>query len=646
MCGIAGIVVTTDLAESAGLLARMSQRIGHRGPDDVGYLQWAPGRDVVSGREPQPASACTVGLAHRRLAVLDLSEAARQPMSTGDGRFHLVFNGEIYNFVELRQQLEDAGAGFRSRGDTEVLLAAFARWGPDSLRRLVGMFALAVLDVQKRTLFLARDFFGIKPLYYTRWRHGFAFASEIKALLELPGVGRRANPARLYDYIRFGLTDHGDQTMIDGIRQLPPAGFLEIPLDAPGDPQVDCYWNPDQVGRADLSLDEAAARLRELWFDNVRLHMRSDVPVGAALSGGIDSSAIVVAMRHLMGRKLELHTFHYAAGAGDIDEESYAELAARTAGATAHAVRAGAGDLIDSLDELIDSQDEPFGSTSIFAQRCVFAAAARRGIKVMLDGQGADEILGGYRYFTASRAATLLRRGSWLEAWRLLARARELPPSGQAPPLPLHAAGLLLPKSLHAAAMKAIGQDLMPEWLDAEWFARHDVALRPPRQADGPEYLREQLWLATRQTSLPELLRYEDRNSMAFSIESRVPFLTPELVEFVLSLPEQYIVGPDGTSKRVFRAAMRGLVPDEILDRKDKIGFATPERAWLAELRHWVTDVLACDAAAEIPAINLAAMRRRWKSYLESNRAGESDFRFWRWVNLIRWVEMRMITFD
>jgi asparagine synthase (glutamine-hydrolysing) len=641
MCGIAGMLWAEPAARRRAV-ADVLRLLEHRGPDDHGWLLLTP-RGLRRGRGDPGDEPAAAALLHRRLSILDLSDAGWQPMSSPDGRHHLVFNGEIYNYVELRRELEDLGHAFRSRSDTEVLLAAYGRWGRKALDRLVGMFAFAVLDTRDRTLFLARDFFGIKPLYYTHLPRGFAFASEIKALLELPGVRRRVDPQRLYDYLRFGLSDHGGRTLFAEVRQLPAAHCLEVHLDRPGEARPVRYWQVNLDDRLNLPLEEAGRRLRELFLENVRLHLRSDVPVGAALSGGIDSSAIVTAMRHLEPR-LDLHAFSYVADDRALSEERWIDEAGQAARAVVHKVRPAPGELVDDLDRLVYQQDEPFGSTSIYAQHRVFRLAREAGVTVMLDGQGADELLAGYRPYLAARLASLLRQGRLGQALGFLKRAAGLPGSGGRKHLLLHAAARSLPPCLRAWGLRLAGRGRMPDWLDASWFERQGVTARPrPAAPPAAEVLREELRQSLGETSLPMLLRYEDRNSMAHSIESRVPFLTPALVDFVLRLPEEHLIARDGTSKNVFRLAMRGLVPDAVLDRRDKIGFATPEQGWLAALRPWVERTLVGEAARAVPALDPAGVRREWRDVLDGRRP--FDARVWRWVNLIRWADRFAVDF-
>jgi asparagine synthase (glutamine-hydrolysing) len=406
----------------------------------------------------------------------------------------------------------------------------------------------------------------------------------------------------------------------------------------------------------DIGYPEATRQLRELFLDSVRLHLRSDVPVGAALSGGIDSSAIVNAMRHLEPR-LELHAFSYIAETPQLSEEKWVDLAAQKAGAVVHKIQAEPGELVDDLDRLIYQQDEPFGSSSIYVQHRVFRRAREAGISVMLDGQGADEMLGGYRPCLAARLASLLRQGQWLEALRFLERIRRLPGTGGILRMLLQCAGFLLPGKLKYLGKQWLQQSVMPPWLNASWFEAHGIHWRsdpaekssrcscliphPSSLSPRSDLLRGHLHRSLMETSLPMLLRYEDRNSMAHSIESRVPFLTPDLAGFLLRLPEEYLIGPDGVSKRIFRAAMRGIVPDQVLDRRDKIGFATPEQQWFTRLRPWVEQTLS--AANDIPALHAPALHQEWRTLIQSKKG--FDMRPWRWVNLIRWAERFEVEF-
>jgi asparagine synthase (glutamine-hydrolysing) len=677
MCGILGLLQADGAPVDPAWLLRAATAIRHRGPDDEGFLLadlagrhlrlcGGPDSDPALNLPPvqQAEGAYALGLAHRRLSILDLSPAGHQPMGSEDGRYWIVFNGEVYNYLELRAELADAGYAFHTGTDTEVILAAYRHWGAACVARFMGMWAFAIWDVDTRTLFLARDPFGIKPLYYVNDGRRFAFASELKSLLTLPGLSRRANPAALYDYLIEMVMDHGGDTFYAAINQLPAAHTLTVPVDAPEKAVLERYWSVRWGRNVDLSFDEAAAHLRGLFLKNIGLHLRSDVPVGMALSGGIDSSAIVSAVRHLNPAQ-EIHTFSYLADDPALTEEQWVTLVNNASGAVPHATRLTPQELVADLDTLIAAQDIPFGSTSIYAQHRVFRLTHDAGIKVMLDGQGADEYLAGYAHFVPFRMTSLMLQGRWGEAGRFARtmnrspyyRGSKLKPTKIFKALPNGLRRLerdlraRMGCALDPEALKGIYKlfgvkdgSMRSAWLNQRWFLTHGVSGWFEQGYPGGEAMKGHMRAQLTESCLPGLLRYEDRNSMAYSIESRVPFLTTEIVEFVLSLPEDYILAPDGTSKAVFRQAMRGIVPDPILDRRDKIGFATPEQSLLELLRPWVESVLSSDRAAAIPALNMPGMLDEWQTVSSGARPYHQNI--WRWLNVIRWAELNDVTFD
>lgn len=653
MCGIFGIYSSDHTPLSISEVFRSTTLLKHRGPDDEGYLlvdtqtgRIAPcgGPDTdpslrQSNIQTQPfQQQFDLAFGFRRLSILDVSPAGHQPMASSDGACWIVYNGEIYNYLELRSELITHGYQFRTGTDTEVILAAYQHWGLDCLKHFTGMWAFALLDTTQRRLFLARDRFGIKPLYYSNNVSHFVFASEIKALLQSDTVSTRINPQRLYDYLNFGITDYGDETLFADIKQLPAAHYLVVPLASEAKSSPLRYWQINLNKRSSLSFEAAALELKELFLESVKLHLRSDVPVGAALSGGIDSSAIVMAMRH-HEPDLNLHTFSYIAGDHSISEERWVDTIVGAANSVAHKVKPTAEELVSDLDQLLSTQDEPFGSTSIYAQNRVFRLAREAGIKVMLDGQGADELLAGYPYYLSSRLASLLSRLRFFEAKRLAHAAGSVSGLGELK-LILSGTGLIVPRLKGAA--KRLGGNGRGD-LNLQWFDKQGLHSQDPALERNKDFLRKELANSLVESSLPMLLRYEDRNSMAHSIESRVPFLTHQLIDFIFSLPESFLIGPDGTSKRVFRKAMEGLVPIEILNRRDKIGFSTPEKKWLGVLKPWVDGVLNSNAAQEIPALNLNSVRAHWHALNSAEQP--FDFRMWRWLNVIRWSERFAVKF-
>lgn len=638
MCGIAGLALSPGNAIGDDLLATLAGKLSHRGPDDEGFLSWTPGSGApTAARTPCPLPNGGLAFVHRRLTILDLSTAGWQPMLSPDGRYAIIFNGEIYNYLELRSELAGLGVSFQSRSDTEVLLQACIHWGTAALNRLTGMFAFALLDTHEQTLFLARDPFGIKPLFFAESPgKGFAFASEIGALLALPWIGRETNPQRLFEYLRFGHTDAGGQTMFADIASLPAAHYLRLDLADPRPAAPQRYWAIDPQRRTALSFEEAAEELRARFIDNVRLHLRSDVPTGVQLSGGIDSSAICAAARHIAPDG-ELHAFSYAAAPPAPNEEHWIDLVGHATGARVHKTRPAPHELMRDLTALVKLQHEPFASTGMYAQYRVFKLVAQQGVKVTLDGQGADEMFAGYPTFQAARLAALIKQGRIPQAVRLLRHLLGRQGLERPGGLLMRLASWLLPQAVQGGARRLAGQPVIPNWLDTGWFRDHGVDAATPHRPRGREALRHLLIETLTRTSLPALLRFSDRNAMAHSVECRVPFLTPDFAQFALSLPEHHLVAGDGTTKSILRHALRGLVPDPVLDRRDKVGFATPEQAWLLGSADQVDAILASPRLDRIPALQTQAIRKSWSAIRAGKRTYEPAM--WRWLNLILWSE-------
>lgn len=625
MCGIVGGWIAQSASQldfQAGLA-----KLAHRGPNDRGLERW----DSVGGE---------VVLGHTRLSIIDLSLAGHQPMQSRCGRYVIVFNGEIYNYRELRQELQVLGQEFDSDSDTEVLLASWITWGAACLARLRGMFAFVVFDKASLKMTCVRDAFGIKPFFYRLDEDGFIFASELPALLALKKQRPGLNLQRAYDYLVAGSYDDRAETFFDGVRQLLPGHTLTLDLEWATISEHRRWWWPNIAERTDLSFSEASDQLREMFLANIRLHLRSDVPLGAALSGGVDSSAVVCAMRHV-SPDMPIHTFSYVARGSEVDEEYWADLVNTHVGAIPHKVVVSPDELAADIDDMIRAQGEPFGSTSIYAQYRVFKLAHEHGITVTLDGQGADELLAGYRGYPGQRLHSHLDRADWIELLKFLRAWSQWP--GRSMNFGAKALiGQLVPNSLRSLALKIAGRDPAPAWLDSCFLkergvvclASHDL-LDNTADAGGRRVV-----AALRQSltgkGLNSLLRHGDRNSMRWSVESRVPFLTTDMAEFLLSLPEIYLISRQGETKHIFRAAMRGIVPDGILDRKDKVGFATPEQAWMKQLGSKVFDWL--DSADDLPFLNAAKCRSEVKSIIDGSRP--FDFRAWRLVNFCRWVQI------
>lgn len=619
MCGIAGSVADRGTRTREHRLRAALARLRHRGPDDMGAE-----RRELAGSE--------VWLGQTRLSVIDLSRGGHQPMVSADGRYVLVFNGELYNYLELREELIALGEVFATSSDTEVLLVAWGRWGRASLRRFRGMFAFAILDAAELKLTCVRDAFGIKPLHYALADHDLVFASEIPALLDLIGAKVEVNQRQAFRYLEYGFYDDSEETFVEGVYKLRPGSLLEYDLVTRAVVDRHQWWSPGIEERTDLDFATAAERLRELILDSVLVHLRSDVPLGVALSGGIDSSVVVAAMRRI-APDAELHTFSYVANGSSLNEEPWIDLMNAAVQAVPHKVAAGPQDLARDLEAVILAQGEPFASTSIYAQYRVFQSAREAGITVTLDGQGADELLAGYAGYPAQRIMSLLSRGDISGATRFLSAWGEWP-GRRRRSLIRSLLGQPLSPPLKEAVRTATTRQ---KWMQSQGNHRPPENALPAAEARRGRYLATALREGLMGQGLEALLRHADRNSMAFSVESRVPFLTVDIAEFLLTLPEDYLIGPDGQTKRILRAAMKGIAPDEVLDRRDKIGFETPQRDWIrqqgSELSRWL------DSAHECSFLDHEYVRAKFLAWVAGARTNVDHDSVWRLLNYCRWLE-------
>ncbi len=526
-------------------LRRMTDAMAHRGPDGEGM--WCD---------------LDVGLGFRRLAIIDLHERSNQPLHLGC--LHLVFNGEIYNYAELREELLSLGHRFKTEGDAEVLLHAWAQWREGALDRFDGMFAFGIWDEDQRRLTLAVDRFAEKPLFYCLTDDRLLFASDVRAIMAAdPAVGIPAERA-IDDFLALEALPVLPKTFFDDVSRLPPAHLVRWEQ---GRLLHRRYWIPQAVS---VPTDPAAMgeRLRELLSESVRLRLRSDVPVGTSLSGGIDSSAIVGICRGLAGGQSR-HAFTATFPGFARDEWSFAEEVALAAGVTEHhAVLPRVDELLSDLQTLVRDQEEPFLSTSIYAQWRVMRAAREAGVTVLLDGQGADELFGGY----LGSGGLALRAAGAHAALRAFVRDPAI-----AKDLAMAYASERVPRALVRRHRLARASPYVARTLAQD---SAESAPMPVNWSEDGSPLRRELHRQAFSTSLPNLCRYADRDSMAHSIEVRMPFLDHRIAEFAFSLPASSVVG-DGVTKCALRAALRGLVPDRVLDRREKVGYETPEQTWL-----------------------------------------------------------------
>ncbi len=630
MCGL--FTVVNNLNKSYKINKHLAC-IDNRGPDDFGWVNWKNGQASYSKEDVIISGELIQG--HTRLSILDLTSLGWQPMKSNCNRYSLVFNGEIYNYIELRNELKKLGVNFYTESDTEVLLNGLIHWQERLLPKLRGMFAFTFYDSIAQELLVARDPFGIKPLFYSEIESGHLFSSEVQQLLLCDEISSEMNPQLVYEYLHTGATEQTNDTMFKNIKSFPVASFSKIKVGSDSELSIKKYWEIDLTKQINPTFAEATKKVRELFLESVQLHMRSDVDVGAALSGGIDSSAIVCAMRYL-NPEHKIHTFSYVADDKYLSEEKWIDIVNDHTNAIVHKIKITKEELVEDLDDLINTQGEPFSGTNLYAQYRVFKAAKENGIKVILDGQGADEMLAGYEYYQATVIAALIKAFKWNKAWRFFQVCIKNTSSNKKS-LGKSVVAELFPLSLLTLLKNALVKRKKIKWLSVDWIKSTKVThnkFHKPKKYKGLA-LKSQLKSSLCDLGIPMLLRYEDRNSMRWSVESRVPFLHVDLVEYLYSLPEEFLLSEDATSKYVFREAMRGIVPDVILDRKDKIGFATPEKNWLTKMDFWVVDKLK--SSESMAVFDTKELTNEWVKII----AGQSsfDFRCWRWLNLINWIK-------
>ncbi len=638
MCGILSIVNTGNKVKSENLLAACSI-IRHRGPDDEGLLTWSPGEQPViwAGADTaastlqhwkydqlKPGQKFKVGFGHRRLSILDLSPGGHQPMRFDAAGLAITFNGEVYNYLEIKKELEELGHKFETRSDTEVILHAWQQWGAECLNRFNGMFAFIILDYGKKELFAVRDRFGVKPLYYYKNDGSLYLASEIKQIRTAPGYGLLLNEKAARQFLAAGAVDHTDSTFDTRVMQVPQGHYLRLDLSKDNLDFAIHKWYTLKPAKWSGSYDEAAARLKELLIDAVNIRLRSDVSVGSCLSGGLDSSSIVCIVAELLkgrGETAGQETVTACYENAKYDEWNFAQEVIRATNSRPHQTFPSFQKLHDVMHQSMWHQDEPTGSTSQFSQWEVFKTSHEAGLKVMVDGQGADEQLAGYGGNDLPFYSGLLKRAG---LFALLDEAIHYKKEkGQWP------VGFLL-NSLKLNTGKTLAIP-MADWL---------VPAQPATIHAQPAHtLQENLLRQLYQEPLPSLLRYEDRNSMAWSVESRTPFMDYRLVEFTTGLPERFVY-KRGVRKAVLRTAMSDVIPAAITNRRDKMGFVTPEEVWLkGEGRAWFMEGVenTCKHFGG-HLVNAEATLAHVREIADGKRA--FTFMPWRVFSLGKWYEM------
>lgn len=592
MCGINGF--TWGDRE---LVKKMNLAIAHRGPDGDG---------IYTDEH--------ISLGNRRLAIIDLSPSAQQPLCNEDHTIWITYNGEIYNFQEIRKDLEEKGHCFITDTDTEVIIHGYEEYGMDILNKAHGMFAFALYDSTESLLYLARDRFGIKPLYYTVLDGTIIFSSEIKGILA-HDLEKKCNDQIIFEYLIHGLIDHTEGTFFSSIYRVMPGTYLRVDLKTRAVNKKKWYSFQNHAV-TDVH------KIRELFEKSVSYRLVSDVPVGSCLSGGIDSSSIVCAMNRL-SQNPQIKTFSAVFPGASIDESEFIEEVVHTTGVHSYKVHPQHNTLLKDLPDLIRTQEEPFLGTSMYAQYCVMNLAHETGLKVLLDGQGADELFAGYPMYITPFFLELLTTLKWATFLREALCYMKIQKS-----LTLFAHAI-------SSCLRSIipTHDVMPSWITPEFYHTYSTPRTYLHDLNGK--LMETLTCST----LPGLLRYEDKNAMRWSVETRLPFLDHEFVEHVLYIPSELKIR-GGITKYIFREAMKGALPEMIRRRTDKIGFATPEEAWLQsnEFIECASQVIDAPSFQKRAYWNADKVTKTFQSFKAGNMRSKRTV--WKWINLELWLQM------
>jgi len=600
MCGLAGMMALHGGKVEPDVIERMADALRHRGPDDAGSFVQGP-----------------VGLGFRRLSILDLSPSGHQPMASYDGRYIIVFNGEIYNYVELRQELIGLGYAFRSSGDSEVLLCAYAAWGKDCLPKLNGMWAFMIYDTSRGVLFGSRDRFGVKPLYRYHAGDRMVFASEIKAILSSGYYAAETNWQVASAFLIQQHLDTTDETFFRGIVKVPAGSAFE--LDLRGEYKEWRYWSLAQLPA--IEVGDPPQMFEELFEDAVRLRMRSDVPVGVSLSGGLDSTSIICAMARLRqnGASRSEAIWAFAYMAQEFDESIYINDTLAQTQAQLVRLEIDATSLLDKLNEVLWYHDEPIHTMTALIGYELMRLAADNGVKVVLGGQGADETLAGYRnYFPHYWHTLYTSTGLRHTREEITAYSRGGTPDRLLREVRLCA---LRSKLRRLSAYRALARWRRNKIAqESVWFTRDFLASLPLEHQEAEQSLDAALRFSIERKNLPLYLRVEDRNSMAHSVEMRLPFMDFRLISYLFQAPPNWKMrGP--WNKYILREAMRGKIPESVRLRPDKMGFPFPAQKWLGEgIRTSLLELLDSQTMRERGIYDLQAIRRALAHKEEDNR--------------------------
>ncbi|MFZ4413870.1 MAG: asparagine synthase (glutamine-hydrolyzing) [Bacteroidales bacterium] len=664
MCGITAIVQLTDKAiHLPQVIQKMTDTIRHRGPDDEGYVLFnqnqkscAGGKDTLPTAwhhsflySPQENIAelsgqYTIALGHRRLSVIDLSEAGHQPMCSDD--IWITLNGEIYNYIELRSELSALGYHFISQSDTEVLLKAYQEWGLACLQKLNGMWSFIIYDQRKEILFASRDRFGVKPLYYYKDEKVLAFASEHKALLQIPDNKISMNETAVFDFLFLNQIEMQTEGFFKNVFEILPSHYFIYDFKQKSF-AIEKYYELNfnqKIETFDAHKQlEYTRQCRQLIYDAIDIRLRADIPVGFCLSGGIDSSSIVCMASHIIKEKNlgktgdYLSTFTAVNQTDEFNEANWAERVVRQTGTEWIKAHCTAEDMMQELSKIIYHQDIPLMSTSTYAQYKVMQSAAANGIHILIDGQGGDELFAGYAPFYSAYYSELFSKMKWKTLFTELKHI-EISPTSLfvfAKSLIKYGFDKVLPNSVRLKLSKIIKPEA--KYLNAAFLAKQtsSISFAGDYQLIGCNALLHQFFT---KHYLKNLLRWEDRCSMTFSVESRTPFSDDiQLIEKIFNISATYKIR-NGWSKSLLRNAMQGVLPEAIKNRTDKMGFSTPQQLWLQQINQQMkAKIIELHHLDHF--VNSERLLKDWDSIFNGNDTKKQDF-VWRYMNYLMWREI------
>ena len=623
MCGILGGFLKKNSKISKQKTFDCLKKLTKRGPDSrkLDFKDFKFG-DFVLG--------------HTRLSIIDISKNANQPMYSNNGRYGLIFNGVITNFVELKKDLKTKGRKFYTCSDSEVLLAAWQEWQEDSIMKLDGMFAFGIFDFYKKTITLVRDRYGTKPMYYQFFEKEFLFSSEISVLKELNHTKNELNLNRVLEYLEYGKYDFEEQTFFKNIFNLKPGHLIRINISK----QIthdQIIWHKFQNDQNNLPYEDAVELTRNFFLKSISTNLRSDVSIGAALSGGIDSSSIVCAIKYLEP-DFDLNTFSFIDQNSKTSEEKWVNVVNSYTGFKNHKIKTNKNLINKDFDKLLLAQGEPFAGPSIYAQYIVYNTIKNNGIKVCLDGQGADEIIGGYNGFPGFRLHSLIEKKNYDIAYNFINSWSKYTNYSR-----LDALKRLLDSITTGSfngflkKINKLGNNFI--YTDKNFFYENCVHFKSYEMKNDINYkgrrMIEYLKYSISNYGLQSLLRHGDRNSMHFSV-GRVPFLSNEFVDFMLTLPENFLVSDKGQSKYIFKDAMKGILPNEILMRKDKIGFEVNGTNFLFQLKSNIDDWLKNDI--KLPFLKTNKIKKDLDLFFSRKKV--FTYEIWRVLNFYRWYQL------